>query len=282
MQTTISATLTKAYPGMQDGLDRFHDVITGIVEQAATPAGIAPGLLCVRGTGGDKTVRVPVTVATDADAISGTAIATSNATQALDTELVGVIGTGRISPARKVTIQRSSHANQDAVTAVLTGIDQDGKLVTENFSFADGGGDTFTSSNYYSYVVSLVIPAQGGSGGTTEIGINSTFAFGAYELMGIMLREHKALNTQSSSDNEVHEHQTEAPVIRRGYVWVTSETTARAGDQAYARAIAAGAELRGAFRAEGTDSGDSAAVPGVRYVTSVTSAPGLALLEINL
>ena len=105
----------------------------------------------------------------DADSIM-VALATSASPQTLDTEFDGVIGLGTISPPRKITVTRSSHANQDAVTAVLTGLDEFGEVQTENLAFADTGGEVVTSTKRYSKVTSLAIPAQGGTGGTTAIG----------------------------------------------------------------------------------------------------------------
>lgn len=106
----------------------------------------------------------------DADAIL-TSLATSASPQTIDTEADGVIGLGEISPPRKITIVRSAHADHDAVTAVLSGLDEFGNAQSENVAFANGGGETLTSTKRYSRFTSLVIPAQAGTGGTTGIGI---------------------------------------------------------------------------------------------------------------
>ncbi len=107
----------------------------------------------------------------DVDAIV-LSVATSNAIQTLSgAGLTGVIGAGAITVPRKITVTRNSHADHNAVTAVLTGTDEFGNAQSENLAFADGGGETVTSTKRYASVVSLVIPAQGGSGGATSVGI---------------------------------------------------------------------------------------------------------------
>lgn len=278
MQTSYTTAPTAAYPGMEDGTGPFRDAISTVVEEAT---GIAPGLVVFRGTGGDMTARAVPAVAADSDAISGTPIATAASTQTLDTELAGVIGTGLIAPARRVIVVRNSHADQDAVTAVLTGYDQDGLLVSENLAFANGGGDTITSVNHFSRVVSLVIPAQTGTNGTTEIGIGVDFRIGDDSVQGVSLRTHKALVDPSSADNEDYEDEDTMPVLRRGRVWVSCETACTAGQRPFVRGIAAGAEVFGAIRGTNSDSGDCAMWGSARFLTSLSSA-GLALLEINM
>jgi hypothetical protein len=276
IQTTYSAAPATAFAGMEDGTSPFREAISTVVSESA---GIAPGLCVFRGTEGDFTARKPPAVAADSDSISGTPIATSASQQVLDTELAGVIGTGLISPARKIIIVRSSHANQDAVTAVLLGFNYRGELVSENIAFADGGGDTLTSVNYYSRVVSLTIPPQGGTGGTTEIGHGVAFAIGPSDVMGVSLHTHKALVNPATANNEVYEDEDTMPVLRRGRIWVSCETAWTAGNRPLVRAIAAGAEVLGAFRGTTTDSGDAAVWEDAKFLNS-GSAAGLALLEV--
>lgn len=110
------------------------------------------------------------TLAADDDGIV-TALATVASTQTIArTGITGVIG-GDFSTARKITVTRSSHADQDAVTAVLTYVDWYGRTQTENLAFANGGGDSFTSAYPATRFVSLVIPAQAGTAGTTKVGV---------------------------------------------------------------------------------------------------------------
>lgn len=110
-------------------------------------------------------------LAADDDAIL-TALATAATEQSvLVGQANGAIGRSVISPPAKLTVTRSAHADQDAVTAVLTYQDDEGVPRSENLAFANGGGDSFTSSYRARKFVSLVIPAQAGAGGTTKIGV---------------------------------------------------------------------------------------------------------------
>lgn len=110
-------------------------------------------------------------LAADDDAIV-TALATSASTQTItSSQANGVIGKSVISPPAKLTVTRSSHADHDAVTAVLTYEDDEGVTRTQNLSFANGGGDSFTSTYRARRFISLAIPAQAGTGGTTRVGI---------------------------------------------------------------------------------------------------------------
>lgn len=109
-------------------------------------------------------------LAADDDAIL-TALATSASEQVLDSEANGVIARGTIFPPAKITVTRSSHADQDAVAAVLSYVDEYGRTQSETLAFANGGGDTFTSTYRATRFLSLTIPPQAGGGGSTRIGI---------------------------------------------------------------------------------------------------------------
>lgn len=276
-QTTATAAPAVAVAGMPaDNGPKQDD--SYVVESAA---GIAPGLAVYRGTGGADHARVCPVPATDADAIMA-ALATAASTQTLDTELGGVIGTGLIAPPRKVTIQRSSHADQNAVTAVLTGLDQNGNRVTEEFSFADGGGDSFTSTYYYSKVESLVIPAQAGTGGTTEIGVAATFVVSPKDFLGIGV--HSTMKTRFDGSNTnvaTYEQYDRIPVRRAGRIYCVIENAFEAGDQLFIRHIATGNEVLGALRVTDTDSGDCALAPMLRLLSS-GDAGAFGIVEINL
>lgn len=110
-------------------------------------------------------------LAADDDAIL-TALATSVSEQSIPaSQANGVIGRAVISPPAKLTVTRSAHADQDAVTSVLTYVDDEGVTRTQNLAFANGGGDSFTSTYRARKFVSLVTPAQAGTAGTTKIGV---------------------------------------------------------------------------------------------------------------
>ena len=153
--TPIDTTVGYVYSGTVGGVAWTYTVLTG-----DTVATVIDGIV---------TAITTSSLAADDDSIL-TATATSGSEQVLDSEANGVIALGVLSPPRKITVTRSSHANQDAVTAVLVGVDEYGRAQTENLAFADAGSEVLTSTKLYSRFVSLTIPAQGGTGGTTKIG----------------------------------------------------------------------------------------------------------------
>ena len=73
------------------------------------------------------------------------------APQALTTsDFNGAIGAGRIFPPAKIELVLSSHADWDATSATLTGLDENGLPVSETLTIPNGGNATVTSSNHYS------------------------------------------------------------------------------------------------------------------------------------
>lgn len=68
-------------------------------------------------------------------------------------------------------------------------------------------------------------------------------------------------------------------VLVRGRVWVDTEQTVAQSDPAFVRAIAAGGEKQGAFRAD-ADGTDAVAAPGCNYFIGVTGA-GVAVVTVN-
>jgi len=108
----------------------------------------------------------------DVDAILASGGASAIADQTISgAALNGVVGYRDMTVARKITLVLSSHADWDATTATLTGLDADGNSQSESLTIPNGGNSTVTSTKRYKRVVSLVIPAQSGTGGTYTIGV---------------------------------------------------------------------------------------------------------------
>lgn len=106
----------------------------------------------------------------DVDAIVAT-LASSLSLQTLTgATLDGAIGDDVMTAPRFITLVLSSHADWDLSTAVLTGVDGNGVVITENLAIPNGGNVTVTSTKRYLRVTSLVIPAQSGTGGTATVG----------------------------------------------------------------------------------------------------------------
>lgn len=77
-------------------------------------------------------------------------------------------------PARALALVLSSHANWDATTAVVTGIDENDDVITENFSIPNNGNATVDGVKFFKQVTSIAIPAQSGTAGTWSLGIRDT------------------------------------------------------------------------------------------------------------
>lgn len=251
-QTTYTEAPERAYPG---GLadDGAHDIDTAIVDEAD---GIAPGLVVLRTSNGDRAAGFPASIGADADAIK-TNIASAAAPQALDTsDFNGAIGAGRIFPPALIDLALSNHTDWDATSATLEGLDENGLPVSETLSIPNGGNATVTSTKYYSRVTGLTIPAQTGTGGTAQLGVSASRTLDGGDVLGVSVRTHKALASQSPDDNEVYEDEDPMPVLKQGRINVVVENAFRAGDQVLVRLVATGDERLGSVRVHDTDSGD--------------------------
>ena len=280
MQLTYSQDPSAAYPGTPAD-DGFKDDVRFVVEETN---GIEPGLVVMRGTGGAKTARLPPAVAADVDAIA-TTTATAASPQTLDDsgELDGTIGLGLISPPSKISLIMDSDTDWDATTATIVYRDENGVQQTESLAIPDGGNATVKTVGYASYVESLVIPAQTGTGGSFTVGIGGvddrTLAGG--DVLGVAVRQHKARLDNSASDAELHEDESVMPVRRKGRIWVTVENAFAAGDRPLVRVVATGSEDLGAIRVDDDDSNDCIPWSGARLMSS-GSAGELGLLEVNV
>jgi hypothetical protein len=107
----------------------------------------------------------------DVDVDSIVVAITSAASPQTVTNLTGVYGSAAFpNGPRRVTLALNSNAHWLATTAVLTGYDAAGNLVTENLAIPSGGNTTLTTTGVFSRIVSLAIPTQGGTSGTATLG----------------------------------------------------------------------------------------------------------------
>lgn len=278
-QTTVTSSPAVAVAGMLADTGP-NDIISTRVDAAA---GIAPGLFVFRTDNGDLAAGFPSSIAQDVDAIK-TNIASAAAPQALTTaDFNGAIGDDRIFPPAKIELVLSSSTDWDATSATLTGLDENGLPVSETLSIPNNGNATVTSSNYYSYVTALSIPAQTGAGGTATLGVSATRTLDGRDCLGVsVIDASKTLESSlSSSNNEVFEDETVMPVLKKGRIRVDVETAWKAGDCPLVRLVATGAEKLGATRAGSTDSGDALPFRRARFADS-GSAAGVGTLELLL
>jgi hypothetical protein len=278
-QTTVTSAPARAVAG-QLADSGPTDIISARVDAAA---GIAPGLAVFRTTSGDATAGFPTSIAQDVDAIKTTFGSTAGIQSFTIADFNGAIGDDRIFPPAKIELVLSSHADWDATSATLTGLDENGLPVSETLAIPNGGNATVTSSNHYSFVKTLTVPAQSGVGGSATLGVSATRTLGGGDVLGVsVIDASKTLESSlSSSNNEVYEDDTVMPVLRKGRICVVCETAFTAGSCPLVRLVAAGAEQLGGFRTGTTDSGDAIEWRAARFMNS-GSAAGIGVLEVNL
>lgn len=109
----------------------------------------------------------------DVDAIVATGASSGSIQTLTGATLDGAIGDDVMVEPRFVTLVLSAHANWDATSATLAGIDGNGNAVTESLAIPDGGDATVTSTRRYLRVTSITIPAQSGTSGTFTVGLRA-------------------------------------------------------------------------------------------------------------
>jgi hypothetical protein len=115
-------------------------------------------------------------MAVDVDAIKTDGVSTAGIQTLAPAAFNGVIGDDVISPPRNLTFTFNAHADWDATNIVVTGLDENGRTITETFAVPNGGGATVTGTRLFSQVLAVSIPAQAGVGGTYTIGVGVLFS----------------------------------------------------------------------------------------------------------
>lgn len=110
------------------------------------------------------------------DAIIATGATTGSTQTLLAGSFDGSIGAGSMTPTRRLTLTLSSSGDWLTTTAVVTGLDANGAVITENFAIPGEGGTTVTGSKYFAKVTQVVIPAQDGTGGAFVLGVRARVA----------------------------------------------------------------------------------------------------------
>lgn len=279
VQTSVSQVPAKGLEGQIVEADN-EPVINSVAVDEAT--GIKPGRVVVRSAGGDSAAKLPVAI----PAADDNAIVLAHATVAADTTLSGagldgVIGAGRISPPAKLELVCTAHADFNDTIFVVIYEDQDGVRRRENLNVPDGGGVTIRTEGYASKVISLFQPAQGGIGGSFQLGTTTETALGKRDVLGLSVHTHKTLATPSSSDNEVYEDEDVMPVLRKRRAWVKVENAFSAGDVVFVRGTAGVGEEQGKVRVGDDDAGDCSLATWARLMTS-GGAGDLGQLEVDL
>jgi len=268
VQSIYSLLPQLAVPGQVDQNFEARNIKSRIAALALTT-----GLLACL-TSGASTVRHLGPVATSATAILATGGASAATPQTISgAALNGAIGATTMRQARSVTVTLSSHTDWDASTAILTGKGVNGETITESLTIPNNGNATLTSTNLYTAVTSLYIPAQTGAGGTFTMGIGDALGPINACAAGIVTFS-PSRSSLTISAGEV------ASLLSQGRAWVNSEDAVAEGGPVYVRMTAGDGEYVGALRGA-PDSTDCALLQGARWATT-TAAAGLALVELNL
>lgn len=264
-QTTVSAVPNKLLAGqLSDGF-RYPDLLDVVVDQVAS---ITPGLLILRSSGGDRAGVILPTVAAVVNSIK-TSFASTAGIQAFTTaDFNGAIGAGRISPPAKVELVLSAHADWDATTATLTGLDENGIPISDTILIPNNGAATVLSSLFFSRVLTLTIPAQSGGGGTATFGTSASVTLDGGDVLGLCAHSHKALVLPAEDNNSLYEQHQTMPVANRARIGVVCENAGRAGDVAHFRIAVGTGTVIGAMRAHDADTATCIPCRRVRLVTS--------------
>ena len=123
------------------------------------------------GTGADLTLGVVADLAPIASITSSLSAQDLNTNGEFNRTRVGNRDMGM---ARSLSIVISSHANWDATTMIVTGLDAQGNTITENFSIPDTGNTTLVSDKFFQVVTRIQVPVQSGTSGTMTVGFVST------------------------------------------------------------------------------------------------------------
>lgn len=265
VQTTVITQAQLAVAGQIDS--PAPHIITRMPAAALTV-----GLVACFASAAD-TVRHLERPASDADAFIAT-IASSASPQTISgAGLDGAVGDDIMRHARNVTLTLSNHADWDATTAIVYGLDENGAPCSESLSIPNGGNATVSGLVLFSAVTSLVIPAQSGTGGTATLGFGDVLGPLDGSVAGVVPFDVSRTGLTYATTEA-------APLVRKGRVWMSSETSALQGRDVYVRMVAGGGESLGAVRAT-PDSNDCAILRGARFASS-TAAAGLVLVELNL
>lgn len=197
----------------------------------------------------------------------------------------GVHGANVMTPARKVTVVTSAHADFDADAdgLVVTYVNQYGVQVAETFATADAGNETFTTAGYVQELVSVAFAADSmsGAGGTVKIGVAVLEAtINLQDFIGVAQYDaaKEPFDTVGTDAAEFGDKDT-INVLRRGAIWVTTENACVAEGDVFVRiAAGAGGTQLGAFRSD-ADTATAVQVTGARWGRD-SAIGGLNILEM--
>lgn len=225
-------------------------------------------------------------LAVDVDAIvDGLASATTE--QVLEAgDLDGIVGAAVMAPGRRLTFTFNTEADWIASNITVAGEDLYGRIVTETVAVPVGGNATVTTDQYFTKVTQITVPAQDGTAGSLDVGIEAiTLALADY--LGVVMRipVKTSLSVNSlygelsnySLGAEGHYFNGETvDVMEVGAICIYSEEAVADGDPVYVRVAAgAGGSTLGAYRND-ADSGSCVLTTGKFQRNSSGAGPAWA------
>lgn len=284
-QTSYSTVLAGGRSGLlADG--SYHDVISKVAQGLPRA-----GTLCLIGIsatyqngvfptpGSVLPIVDPVVSAISILASGGTTgAAPTNFTGAA---LNGTTGTGRMSPARRITLTLSNSANWTAgATIKVTGVDQDGYAVTEILYPPASGNVVLTTDGYFGRVTNIGVSITGGAAATFTAGFSAGDGLigDADGVIPIWDPSREPLTSGAAPNFDQYAANDPVPCLRRGLIWVSSETATNEGDPVFVRMTTASTNVPGQF-GNAPAAGFSPFPKGV-WRTKLSSA-GLSILELR-
>ena len=268
VQTTYSYVSSSLIAGQI--ADNGRREVNSVIAEAA----IAAGLVGIRGGTTRTEVRPPTSPdAADVDGIATAAVVISAATAQTiaAASFDGVVGAGEMFPPRNVTLTLSNSADWDATTAVVTGTDEDGRVIQESLLIPNGGNATVTGLRHFRTISSLYIPAQSGTGGTATFGFGSLLGPIDHGVHGVAVYD-------ASREPEAYPIDYVVPCLCKGRIAVNCETSYTDQSIVFVRFIASGDEVAGHVRAS-ADANDCAFMKRARFVGSGSS--GIAVIDLQ-
>lgn len=273
VQTSYSKNPAVGQEGQLADTHQVQDIISRQVNNAA----LHPGRAMLRGSSDDdesgRLIMAPVS-SPDVDAwMTTTSSPSSETTYSGSSDLDGTLGDAEHAYGWYVDLIVDSHADWDDTNATLKyKRASDGQIIEETLDIPDGGNTTLTSTYRACKVVSLTIPAQSGTSGSFTLGISGTARLNRSWIQGLPVLRTMRESPEYAVDEE-------APVLRRGRMYVESEVAVSEGDRVWVRHTAPGAETIGHYR---NDSDSDNAVPFPARFAEDTTGSGLAKIELDV
>jgi len=265
-QTVYNASMAVAREG-----SIAQDFGACVVESAVAEAAVKYGLLVRRGTTAPQVAPLAALGAADPDAFTGLGTPVASAALAqtiLPVSFVGVIGAGRVtSYAGRITFTLNASADWDDTFMEVYYETPSGSEEVETVQIPNGGNAVVSTVGVATMLRKLVIDAQSGAGGTMDVGIDYTMPnVGLCEknMLGVALVSHSVESFAAATEVPVN---GQVNVLRRGAVWVVTETAVTAGDPVYVRVVAAGADVRGQFAGD-PDSTNYVRLAGAHFLAA--------------